>query len=117
MTGAIQILKPEALTWDLAFRLFMLRCTAQNLTAGMCGNYAQTFRLFRRALGPLDDPSPAELTVHHLRACMEAWKGFGLASATLDNRFRNLRAFFHFLRVKLQRKLTHQLQPKLTHPY
>lgn len=93
----IQSLKPEALSLETAFRLFNLRCRAQNLSAGMCRNYAQTFRLFLRALAALGGPRPAELTIHHLRAAMEGWKASGLASETLDNRFRNLRAFFNFL--------------------
>ncbi len=93
----IQSLKPEALSWETAFRLFNLRCRAQNLSAGTCRNYEQTFRLLLHALAALDSPRPAELTVHHLRACMEGWKASGLASETLDNRFRNLRAFFNFL--------------------
>jgi site-specific recombinase XerC len=93
----IQSLKPEALTWDTAIHLFNLRCRAQNISAGTCRNYAQTFRLFLRALAALGSPRPAELTIHHLRATMEGWKASGLASETLDNRFRNLRAFFNFL--------------------
>lgn len=93
----IQSLKPEALSWETAVHLFELRCRAQNLSAGTIRNYAQTFRLFLRALAAVDGPRPAELTVHHLRACIEGWKASGLASETLDNRFRNLRAFFNFL--------------------
>jgi len=93
----IQTLKPEALTWDTAIRFFNLRCKAQNLSAGMCSNYAQTFRLFMRFLAGNGNPKPAELTIHHLRACLEAWKAAGRASETVDNRFRNLRAFFNFL--------------------
>lgn len=93
----IQTLKPEALTWEVAGRLFQLRCRAQNLSAGMCANYAQTYRLLLRALAPLGGPAPADATTHHLRACIEAWRAAGLASETLETRFRHLRTFFGFL--------------------
>lgn len=98
MTGVtIQTLRPEALTWEAAGRLFQLRCRAQNLCAGMCANYEQTLRLLRRALAPAGNPQPAEVSVHHLRAAIDGWKAAGLASETLETRFRHLRTFFGFL--------------------
>ena len=98
MTGPIfQTLTPEALTWETAIRFFNLRCKALNLSAGTCSNYAWTFRLLLRHLAENGDHKPADLTIHHLRACMEAWKASGVASETVFNRYRNLRAFFNFL--------------------
>lgn len=81
----------------MAWRMFSLRCRAQNLSAGTCHNYEQTFRLLLRALAAAGNPLPAEVTVHHLRAAIEGWKAAGRASETLFNRYRNLRTFFGFL--------------------
>ena len=97
MNGTIQTLNPEALTWDTAIRFFSLRCKAQNLTAGTYRNYEITFRLFLRYLAENGNPKPAEITIHQLRGCIEAWKAAGRASETIDGRFRNLRAFFNYL--------------------
>jgi len=97
MNGTIQTLKPEALTWDTAIRFFSLRCRAQNLTPGTYRNYEITFRLFLRYLAENGNPKPAEITIHHLRGCIETWKAAGRASETIDGRFRNLRAFFNYL--------------------
>lgn len=98
MTGVtIQTLRPEALTWEIADRLFQLRCRAQNLSAGMCANYEKTSRALRRALALAGGPQPAEVTVHHLRGAIDGWKAAGLASETLETRFRHLRTFFNFL--------------------
>ena len=93
----IQSLKPEALTWDTAWRLFTLRCKALNLSAGTFKNYEQTYTLLLRYLKTADNPLPAETTVHHLRGAIEAWKAAGRASETLFNRYRNFRTFFGFL--------------------
>lgn len=98
MTGeTIQTLRPEALTWEVADRLFQLRCRAQNLSAGMCANYKKTARALRCALSLAGGPQPAEVTVHHLRGAIDGWKAAGLASETLETRFRHLRTFFNFL--------------------
>lgn len=93
----IQTLKPEALTWETARRFFLLRCKAQNISAGMCDNYEQTLRVLSRALDTDGNPQPAEVTAHHLRAGMESWKAAGLASETVETRYRHLRTFFRFL--------------------
>ena len=93
----IQSLKPEALTWEMAWRLFTLRCKALNITPGTFKNYAQTYTLLLRYLATVDNPRPVEVTVHHLRGAIEAWKAAGRASETLFNRYRNFRTFFGFL--------------------
>lgn len=97
MNGVIQTLNPGTLTWETAIKFFNLRCRAQNLSPGTSRNYEMTFRLFLRYLKENGNPKPAEVTIHNLRACIEAWKASGRASETISNRYRNLKAFFNFL--------------------
>ncbi|MFA5140420.1 MAG: tyrosine-type recombinase/integrase [Elusimicrobiota bacterium] len=90
----IQTLRPEALTWEQAFRLFSLRCKSQNLSPRTQELYAEKLGAFERWVGkvPLFEVSPS-----HLRAHLEERKTRGNSDQTVDGAFRVLRTFFRFL--------------------
>src|SRR5687767_5514476 len=94
---AVQSLTPHSLTWDTARGLFALRCRAQNISPKTLEHYTWTLELFQRFLADNGSPSPAEVTPHHIRGALDAWKAAGRASETVESRFRHLRTFFRFL--------------------
>lgn len=90
-------LKPEDLTWDMAFRSFSLRCRSQNLAATTQIIYTEKLGAFRRWLVANEDPRPAEVRPGHLRAFLEFQKARGISDLTVDCFFRVLRTLWRFL--------------------
>lgn len=90
-------LKPQDLTWDLALRLFALRCKSQNLSGRTQGLYTGSLGLFKRWLEQNGDPRPADVQVGHLRAYLADCKSRGNSDATVDCSYRILRTLWTFL--------------------
>lgn len=96
MSG-LNVLTPEALTWEQAVRLFLLRCKSGNLSPHTQELYTIRLDLFRRWLASNDNPTPSAVGHNHLRAFLEACKARGNKPATVDVVFRILRTFWTFL--------------------
>ncbi len=90
-------LKPEALTWETAFRLFQLRGRTKNLSEQTQGLYAKHLGTFRKWLGEKGDTAPAQVTVNHLRGYLDSCKARGNRSVTVECVYRILRTFWRFL--------------------
>lgn len=90
-------LKPEDLTWDMAFRSFNLRCRSQNLAATTQVLYTEKLGAFRRWLVANENPKPAEVQAGHLRAFLEFQKARGVSDLTVDCFYRVLRTLWRFL--------------------
>ncbi len=98
MSGlSIASLKPENLTWEMAFRLFALRCKSQNLSERTQSLYASHLSLFRRWLARNGEPQPSGIEAGHLRAYLSEYKNGGASDLTVDCAFRILRTFWRFL--------------------
>ena len=91
-------LQPETLTWDIALRLFTLRCKSQNLSQGTQYLYHNRLESFRQWLSTHGSPSPASTTPNDLRAFLESRKANGAGSLTVDCTYRILRTFWRFLK-------------------
>ena len=97
MSGLVlSSLKPEEMTWELASRLFLLRCRAQNLSPATQELYGYTLEGFRRFLGVSGEPKPSEIQAHHVRGYLDFCKA-KLSPETVDARLRQLRTLFRFL--------------------
>jgi integrase/recombinase XerD len=98
MSGpSITSLKPETLTWDLALRLFLLRCKAQNLSPLTQELYTFQLEDFIDWARESGISSPAAVEPAHLRAVIEARRARGNKPTTIDAAFRILRTFWRFL--------------------
>lgn len=90
-------LKPETLTWDVALRLFLLRCKSKNLSVRTQGLYTEKLRNFRKWIEPNGADRPAAVESGHLRAFLGAYKTRGVSDLTVDAFYRILATFWRFL--------------------
>ena len=90
-------MRPEALGWDQAVRLFLLRGRSKNIAEGTLRLYERHLGAFLRWLAENGNAAPAEVTATHLRGWLDACKSRGNRSTTVDCAFRILRTFWRFL--------------------
>lgn len=90
-------MKPEAVTWATAIRLFSLRCRSQNLSPRTLELYDWQLALFKDWLIANAATYPADTKPEHLRSYLEARKDQGVSGGTVDIAFRVLRTFWRFL--------------------
>ena len=90
-------LKPETLTWDVAVRLFLLRCKSKNLSVRTQGLYTEKLRNFRKWIEVNGAGSPSAVEAGHLRAFLGAYKARGVSDLTVDAFYRILHTFWAFL--------------------
>lgn len=94
---AVPGLKPEALSWDGALRLFFLRCRSAALSEATQENYRVRLGIFRDWVRENGDLKPCEIRAGELRGFLEARRKAGNRASTLDALYRVLRTFFLFL--------------------
>jgi integrase/recombinase XerD len=90
-------LKPQDLKWEMAIRLFSLRCKSQNLSPRTQQLYTEKLGAFRSWVADNSAPTPSETRPDHLRAFLEARKARGVSDQTVDGFYRVLRTFWRFL--------------------
>lgn len=90
-------LKPETLTWDIAVRLFLLRCKSKNLSVRTQGLYTEKLRNFRKWIEANGAESPSAVETGHLRAFLGAYKARGVSDGTVDAFYRILHTLYAFL--------------------
>lgn len=96
-TLGLGTLKPESLTWELAYRLFTLRCRSKNVSALTLRTYSSHLELFKAWADTQALSRPAETSPVNLRAYLESLKARQLKDSTIDCAFRVLRTFWRFL--------------------
>lgn len=97
MEIGIKTLRPEALTWESALRLFLLRCRSQNVAPGTLKLYAWHLEGLKRFLVGQGASAPAETAAAHLRAYLDDRRARGNKPTTVDCSFRIMRTFWGFL--------------------
>lgn len=94
---AIQSIKPETLTWEQALSMFQLRGRAEGHSPATAEHYrwtlAQAVAYFKRA----GAQRPCVVSPVHIKQFLDDRRAAGLASATLQTRFRHLRTLFRSL--------------------
>lgn len=96
MSG-LSVLKPEAVTWETAFRLFALRCKSQNLAQPTIDLYNVRLGLFWRWVKDSGNVPPAAIGTEELRQFIEHCRAKGNKSSTIDCVFKILRTFWRFM--------------------
>lgn len=84
-------------TLGSASEAFRLRCQAQNLSAGTLGWYKQLLKMFGAFLEEHGISTVREVTPTHLRQYLEAMRGRGNSTVTVERAYGGLRCFFGFL--------------------
>jgi integrase/recombinase XerD len=84
-------------TLGSASEAFRLRCQAQNLSVGTLGWYKQLLKMFGAFLEEHGISTVREVTPTLLRQYLEAMRGRGNSTVTVERAYGGLRCFFGFL--------------------
>ena len=85
-------------TLGSASEAFRLRCQAQQLSPGTLGWYKQLLKMFGVFLEEHGVSTVREVTPTLLRQLLEAMRGRGNSTVTVEHAYGGLRCFFGFLR-------------------
>jgi site-specific recombinase XerD len=96
MLRSAPALTPD-LSWQTAIDAFLWSRKVKGLSPQTLNWYAKVLRQFCRCDTHHDCPSPLTCPPDHIKAYLSWLQHRGVRSATLANRFRGLRAFFHWL--------------------
>lgn len=93
----IVAIKPDALTWPQASRLFLLRCRSLNLSTQTQALYAVRIKVWIEWASKNGAVLPAQTKPDHVRDYLRVMREQGWKDATTDSAFRILRTLFYWL--------------------